>query len=152
MQHESCIYTMKNKTHNYGGYNDSQNEELEKIYSEYLAVYTEDRTGDACKGDEVIFAKAIFAGSYRKPKFSHFEMIEGLIIADSYGSEKQQHTFTILKISGEQMRIKGRNIYRYLLLAKPRSDSERSEILDEKHSRGSVARKARATRKEKAYG
>jgi len=54
-----------------------------------------DCTGDACVGDYVFFEKAVFTGSYRKPKFSHLKKEEGLIIKDSYGAKKQQHTFTI---------------------------------------------------------
>lgn len=101
--------------------------------------YTANITGDACVGDEVIFAKAIFSGSFRKPKFAGYEIIRGIILRESYGANKAQHTFT-LSVAGT---IKGRNLYRNGLWAKPRASAEREEILAEKHRRGGAARAMR---------
>ena len=64
------------------------------------AAYTIDCTGDAVIGDEVCFERATFSGSFRNPKFAGFEMIKGTIIKDSYGLQKQQHTFTIKTAEG----------------------------------------------------
>ncbi len=100
-----------------------------------------DCTGDCCVGDDVKFERAIFKGSYRKPKFSHNETIVGTIIRDSYGKDKQQHTFTIQLENGEKLLIKGRNLYRNGTFRKPWTDeSARAEIIQLKHERGNVAR------------
>ena len=107
-----------------------------------------DCTGNCCVGDEIIFERAVFSGNYFKPKFSHFETIEGKIIKDSYGAEKQQHTFTILKEDGDKMRIKGRNLYKRGVKRKIwKDENKRKEVLDEKYKRGNEARKLRDERK-----
>lgn len=58
-------------------------------------------------GDSVRFERAVFTGSYRKPVFAGFELMTGKIVFDSYGSEKQQHTFTLRLDDGKKMLIKG---------------------------------------------
>lgn len=106
-------------------------------------------TGDCCKGDQVRFERATFSGSYRKPKFKAFEMITGVIINDSYGKKKQQHTFTIL-LSGsdEKILIKGRNLYKNGVWRKKwDNEEERKIVLDEKHERGTIARLERTKRR-----
>ena len=110
--------------------------------------YCIDATGDACVGDEVCFERALFTGSFSKPKFNGYEKIQGKIIKDSYGKEKQQHTFTIELDDGEKILIKGRNLYRNGLYRKPWIDeASRKECLDEKHKRGNEARMKKAVRK-----
>lgn len=112
------------------------------------ALYSIDCTGDACVGDEVRFEQAFFLGSYKNPKFSHFELVTGKIVKDSYGADKQQHTFTLEFEDGSKKRIKGRNLYRNGLYRKPWADESQRQIeLDEKHERGAAAREARAERK-----
>ena len=114
--------------------------------------YIIDCTGDAVVGDEVKFERAIFTGSYPKSKFSHNETIEAVIVADSYGEKKQQHTFMLLLLNGEKTRIKGRNLYRNKVFRKPWFDeSKRMEALQEKHKRGDLARTERIIIKELAY-
>lgn len=111
------------------------------------AIYNINCTGDACVGDEVRFQRAIFAGSFTKPKFAGFETVTGEIIADSYGRVKQQHTFTILTTSGSKTLIKGRNLYANGTWRKRWVDEEqRLKALVEKHHRGAHARNARADR------
>lgn len=113
--------------------------------------YSIDCTGDACVGDEVRFDRATFYGSYRSPTFGGFERITGKIVSDSYGKLKQQHTFTITTENGDTIRIKGRNLYANGLYRKPWADEEkREEVLDEKHERGDIARKARRARRMEA--
>lgn len=107
--------------------------------------YTWDITGDACKGDEVIFARALFSGSYPKAKYDSDEVIIGTITRDSYGAAKQQHTFTITQECGSRITIKGRNLYSIAVFAKPRVD--RAKDLEDKHARGNKARKARKQRR-----
>lgn len=103
-------------------------------------------TGDACVGDIVLFPRKKFSGSYKKPKFEGIELIEGEIIKDSYGADKQQHTFTIKLKDGSETRIKGRNLYDLGLWAKERDETERQTALDEKHIRGDIARRNREVR------
>ena len=103
-------------------------------------------TGDVCVGDIVLFPRKKFSGSYKKPKFEGIELVEGEIVRDSYGADKQQHTFTIKLKDGSETRIKGRNLYDLGVWAKKRDESERQAALDEKHARGDVARKNREVR------
>lgn len=77
------------------------------------------------------------------------ETVYAIVLNESYGQLKQQHTFTLLDVQNfEEIRIKGRNIYKNgttrLLWEDER---KRSEVLAEKYERGGAARKARAERK-----
>lgn len=111
--------------------------------------YCFDCTGDACVGDAVRFERDIFAGSWRNAKFVRREVVEGVIVADSYGALKQQHTFTIRLTDGSKLRIKGRNLYKHTCQRKAWADeSLRVAACNEKHIRGNAARQARARRRE----
>ncbi|MDR1529895.1 MAG: hypothetical protein LBS40_05800 [Burkholderiales bacterium] len=111
--------------------------------------YSIECTGDCVVGDEVAFDRATFSGSFRSAKFAGFERVEGKIIRDSYGRDKQQHTFTILLNVGGEMRIKGRNLYDNGTWRKPWTDeATRKAAQEEKHERGDAARKARDRRRE----
>lgn len=115
-----------------------------------MSKHTINATGDCVVGDEVMFERAVFTGSFRSPKFSHNETITGTIISDSYGDLKQQHTFTIQTGDGSKIRIKGRNLYRNGVMRKPWTDeSEREEAQQEKHRRGNTARQYRELRRER---
>ncbi len=104
-------------------------------------------TGDAVVGDEVRFERATFSGSFRNAKFAGFEMITGRIVRDSYGRDKQQHTFTLELADGGELRIKGRNLYASGTYRKQWADqSFRHQATDEKHARGDRARDARSHR------
>ena len=106
-----------------------------------------DCTGDAVVGDRVHFERAIFGGSYRRPVFIENEIVEGEIIRDSYGIDKQQHTFTIRRDDGSTFRIKGRNLYRNGTRRQAWADEQsRTAALREKHVRGASARVDRAAR------
>lgn len=106
-------------------------------------------TGDVVVGDEVRFDKPVFSGSWRRPRFEGFERITAKVIRDSYGKEKQQHTFTLELPDGSTMRIKGRNLYGQGVYRKPwESESNRMIALDEKHARGDAARSERHVRRE----
>mgnify|MGYP004702078235 CR=1 FL=1 len=108
-------------------------------------------TGDAVKGDEVAFERAVFGGSFRKPTFEGFELVCGKIVADSYGRDKQQHTFTIELVDGSTTRIKGRNLYKNGVWRKRwENEDARRAAADEKHERGDHARAARQIRKEES--
>jgi hypothetical protein len=110
--------------------------------------YSIDTTGDVVQGDEVAFERATFSGSWKRPSFAGFELVKGKVVGDSYGKDKQQHTFTLELPDGSTTRIKGRNLYANKVFRKPWSnEDDREAARDEKHARGSVARKARDDRK-----
>lgn len=127
----------------YYAYDEKQAEELTNLLKPYLRKYPQNITGDACKGDKVCYVREIWGGSYRRPKFEGFKIETGTITNDSYGKSKQQHTFTILLDCGGYTYIKGRNLYKYITLAKKRNEEERKEVLKEKHKRGKLARAIR---------
>ena len=113
-----------------------------------MTQYTIDCTGNCVVGDFVQFERAVFTGSYRNARFSHNETVEGEITKESYGADKQQHTFTIERTDGERIRIKGRNLYRNGTMRKPWADeSKRLVALQEKYARGDAARAARYSRR-----
>jgi len=116
------------------------------------AVYDIKATGDCVTGDNVRFQRAVFAGSYKKPHFSHLEIVTGIIVNDSYGTDKQQHTFTLELEDGRKSTIKGRNLYRNGVWRKPWvNEALRGEALDEKHNRGDNARSTRDLRRAGGY-
>lgn len=109
--------------------------------------YTIDCKGDCCVGDEVLFQESVYEGVYPNAKFSHFTFVTGKIVKDSYGKQKQQHTFTLDTKTGRKL-IKGRNLYRHMTLRKPWPDEEkRKAVLKEKHQRGNEARAVRNKRR-----
>ena len=97
---------------------------------------------------EVRFDRAEFDGSFRNPTFLGFQRITGLIVADSYGADRQQHTFSLLLEDGTKTKIKGRNLYRQGVWRKPWADeSARRTAAAEKHDRGDIARASRDARR-----
>lgn len=123
--------------------------------------------GDACMGDVVMFEQKVYE-MYNIASRSSIgpscgtRTVAGRIVKESYGSSKQQHTFTIevLWSKGEKplpplhpLLIKGRNLYRMKTLRQTWEDEgERHKVLMEKHARGSLARsnrEARVVEKEK---
>ena len=115
-------------------------------------IYNVNCTGDAVTGDEVRFERATFSGSFRNARFAGFERITGKIINDSYGRDKQQHTFTIELENGSKMTIKGRNLYSNGTYRKLWADeSLRGQVADEKHVRGDRARAACEIRKSEQF-
>ena len=111
------------------------------------AEYRINCTGDAVVDDEVRFERAVFTGSRLNPVYAGHEIVTGRIVRDSYGAEKQQHTFTLALPSGQTIRIKGRNLYRNGTWRKPwDNEALRRERTREKHERGNKARQDRAAR------
>jgi len=126
----------------------------DKLTAALQKKFTINCTGDCCLGDVVQFKKAVFGGSYKKPKFLYNEEITAKIIKDSYGQDKQQHTFTIqiLAVDGRkesrQTTIKGRNLYRNGTKRIIWDDENlRLNVIKEKHERGTRAREDRFKRK-----
>jgi len=108
-------------------------------------------TGDVCKGDQILFPCAVWEKvSIRRKKVNvidHFALLEAEVVKESYGWQKQQHTFTLLLPDGTKKLIKGRNLYRYGVWRKAWKDEQkRKAVLEEKHARGRMARRARAAR------
>ncbi|XP_031375389.1 zinc finger CCCH domain-containing protein 62-like isoform X2 [Punica granatum] len=118
--------------------------------------------GDACIGDVVMFQQNVYYDQFNLASRSASgppigkRIVTGRIIKESYGSAKQQHTFTIevLWSKGEKplpplhpLLIKGRNLYRFDTMRQRWEDeAERQKNLMEKHSRGSLARSDREAR------
>lgn len=118
-------------------------------------TYNIDCTGDCVVGDRVKFEKAVFGGSFRNPIFVKNEILEAEIIKDSYGKDKQQHTFTlrVFATDGQAhddriIKMKGRNLYRNGIKRREwEVESKRYDVQDEKHKRGDLAREAKFLRK-----
>lgn len=119
--------------------------------------FTINCTGDVCSGDIILFTEAVFNGSYKKPVYAGDRRIAARVLKESYGAEKQQHTF-ILEIlasdgkeplsAGAKTRRKGRNIYKNGTLRMAwANEDDRGVVLEEKHDRGSIARAERAKRR-----
>lgn len=122
------------------------------------STFTIDCTGDACAGDVILFTEAVFGGSFRRPAFLGERRVAARIVKDSYGADRQQHTFTLEVIAsdgcdpiapGARTTRKGRNVYRNgtrrLAWA---NEADRGAALDEKHGRGDAARSLQAIRRE----
>ncbi|CAE6263422.1 unnamed protein product [Arabidopsis arenosa] len=119
--------------------------------------------GDVCKGDVVLFTQKVHH-KYEKMKRSGNIMgrrtVAGQVVKESYGTAKQQHTFTIqvLWCEGTQklpplypLLVKGRNLYRLMTLRQRwPNEKDRVKILNEKHNRGAAARKVMRERKIKS--
>jgi len=118
-----------------------------------------DAGNDVVKGDIVEFKQDVFGGSYKRPTYLGQRTVHGEVLRESYGADKQQHTFTIkpLNVEGvnadellkkDSFRIKGRNLYKNGVLREMSDDeAARKLVADEKHERGAAAREARDIRK-----
>ncbi|KAF7057080.1 hypothetical protein CFC21_064412 [Triticum aestivum] len=117
--------------------------------------------GDACKGDVVMFEQNIYRRKKGDPRGIKGRLCgqrtnAGRIIKESYGTAKQQHTFTVEIFWSKGYKpwpplhpllIKGRNLYKDKTMRQPWPDEkERSRVLEEKHARGFQARKSREVR------
>lgn len=104
------------------------------------------------------FEEGVFRGSWRKPKYAGDREITAIVVKDSYGSLKQQHTFTLRILScegygalaaGTVITRKGRNVYRKGTMRKRWDDENaRKQAQDKKHARGDIAREKRRQRQE----
>lgn len=122
------------------------------------SLYCINCTGDVVTGDTIRWTEGVFYGSYRKPQYAGSRTITAVVERDCYGSEKQQHTFTLTILAasgvdalrrGAKILRKGRNIYRNGVWRRAWTDeSEREKAKDEKHARGDYARAAREARHE----
>ncbi|MDY0362673.1 MAG: hypothetical protein RBR08_14575 [Desulforegulaceae bacterium] len=127
-------------------------ESLAKI-KKATRAYKINATGDVCTGDQVLFPLRIWEKQAinRYGKMANvvtgYELIEAKVVKESYGEEKQQHTFILLLSDGAKKLIKGRNLYGCGVWRKEwKDESLRRATLEEKHNRGYLARKARSAR------
>lgn len=60
-----------------------------------------DCTGDVVKGDIIKFTEGVFVGNYRNSVYTGDRTITAVVTNDSYGPDKQQHTFSLLIIRSE---------------------------------------------------
>jgi len=126
------------------------------LNSTHKSTYTIDCTGDVVTGDQIEFTEAVFGGSHRRPKFMGDRTVRALVVKDSYGADKQQHTFSLEIIDsegrdaltpGQKTRRKGRNVYRNGTMRKAwTNEALRGEAADEKHRRGDANRAIRDDR------
>ncbi|KAF8679265.1 hypothetical protein HU200_046043 [Digitaria exilis] len=119
--------------------------------------------GDVCRGDAVLFKQKVYEKSgKRHAKCVGKRVVAGKVIKESYGKEKQQHTFTIQVFWSKGvgkllplhlLLVKGRNLYRMMTFRQPwANEAERLKVLEEKHSRGDDARRVRALNRPKSTG
>ena len=124
-----------------------------------------DATGDIVAGDVIEFREAVWRGYAGRSRFGRSSRPEKIgertilaeVVRDSYGADRQQHTFTlrVIRCAGDEaigrgrtIRRKGRNVYREGVLRCAWPDEEaRAAALGEKHARGAAAREARADRR-----
>lgn len=130
----------------------------EKLYPRSSFVFN--CTGDVCKGDVILFNQRVY-GKFdivtRGANIIGRRTVAGRVVKESYGAAKQQHTFTVEVLWSKGVKalpplfpllVKGRNLYRLKTFRQSWSnESERSEVLAEKHRRGAAARHARAIAK-----
>ncbi|MDR3606002.1 MAG: hypothetical protein P4M08_01325 [Oligoflexia bacterium] len=124
-----------------------------------MSEYRINCTGDVVKGDIIQFKETVFERHNGLIQDVGERTIQAQVLSDSYGSKKQQHTFTLEVIgsygkeplaAGKKIHRKGRNIYRHGTWRQAWSDeAQRKLALDEKHTRGEKARFDRAARKSK---
>lgn len=92
------------------------------------------------------FTESVFVGKYPKAKYSHDIIIKALIIKESYGEKRGQHTFSLKVLEsddsditiGSTIRRKGRNIYKNCTLLE--TPENHSELSIEKNERGKLAK------------
>lgn len=118
-----------------------------------------DATGDVCQGDVIRFEEAVWSQSYsrygKKSPPAGQRIVEALIVDDSYGDDGQ-HTFSLWVLNssgyealeyGAAVRRKGRNVYRNRTQRlRWVNEDERQMFLDDKHDRGTEARRNRGFR------
>jgi len=119
--------------------------------------------GDVCRGDAVLFKQKVYEKSgKRHAKCIGKRIVAGKVVKESYGKQKQQHTFTIQvfwsKGAGKLpplhlLLVKGRNLYRMMTFRQPwANEVERLKVLEEKHNRGDDARRVRALNRPNSAG
>ncbi|CAM6127338.1 unnamed protein product [Calypogeia fissa] len=129
------------------------------------STLTIDCTGDVCKGDVVMFNQKVYnkhSVTARSAAQSGSRTVVGRVVKESYGAQRQQHTFTVEVLWSTGCRplspmkpllVKGRNLYRRKTFRQEWADEgDRTRCLDEKHERGAAARQIRAIKQGRFKG
>lgn len=99
---------------------------------------------DVVKGDRVAFVRKIWGCAGGRAVITGYELVVGAVEKEKYGEKTGQHTFTIVRDSGERLMIKGRNLYNLAVWRELWADeAERAAVAREKHERGREAREKR---------
>ncbi|XP_072994406.1 uncharacterized protein [Typha latifolia] len=114
-------------------------------------------TGDVCQGDVILFKQKVYQKFNivrRSADIAGRRTVAGRVVKESYGADKQQHTFTVEVLWSKgvkalpplfPMLVKGRNLYRLKTFRQHwQNEAARSKVLAEKHKRGAEARHVRA--------
>ncbi|OAY70675.1 Zinc finger CCCH domain-containing protein 62 [Ananas comosus] len=130
----------------------------EKLYPK--SSFSMNCTGDVCKGDIILFKQRVyrkFGLARRGADIIGKRVVAGRVVKESYGADKQQHTFTVEVLWSKGVKplpplfpllVKGRNLYRLKTFRQCwQNEAERLEVLAEKHKRGAAARQVRAIAK-----
>ncbi|KAH8508473.1 hypothetical protein H0E87_010550 [Populus deltoides] len=110
--------------------------------------------GDVCKGDVVMFVQKVYSKFNkvtRHGKILGRRTVAGRVVKESYGSAKQQHTFTVEVLWSKGVKklppfspllVKGRNIYKLRTFRQCWiNEAERQKVLAEKHKRDAKCHK-----------
>ncbi|EMS58491.1 hypothetical protein TRIUR3_22403 [Triticum urartu] len=119
--------------------------------------------GDVCRGDTVLFKQKVHEKSgKRHSKCMGKRIVAGKVVKESYGKDKQQHTFTIQVFWSKGvgklpplylLLVKGRNLYRMMTFRQAwANEANRLKALEEKHNRGDAARRVRASNRRNSGG
>ena len=94
-----------------------------------LVLYTENVTGDACVGDEIMFLYPEVNAE------TSFRVMEGTILRDEYRGKNYRHVFLIASKNGEPVEYLASDVYKYGTYSKRREKRQRNLFLLEKHLR-----------------
>ncbi|KAF7007519.1 hypothetical protein CFC21_022449 [Triticum aestivum] len=138
-----------------------KDEDPEKIYPR--SSFCINCKGDVCRGDTVLFKQKVHEKSGKRlSKSMGKRIVAGKVIKESYGKDKQQHTFTIQVFWSKGvgklpplylLLVKGRNLYRMMTFRQAwANEANRLKALEEKHSRGDAVRRVRASNRRNSRG
>ncbi|KAM3364701.1 hypothetical protein ACQJBY_014830 [Aegilops geniculata] len=138
-----------------------KDEDPEKIYPR--SSFCINCKGDVCRGDTVLFKQKVHEKSgKRHSKCMGKRIVAGKVVKESYGKDKQQHTFTIQVFWSKGvgklpplylLLVKGRNLYRMMTFRQAwANEANRLKALEEKHNRGDAARRVRASNRRNSGG
>ncbi|CAK7337635.1 unnamed protein product [Dovyalis caffra] len=136
---------------------------LEGLYVKHCKAYLR-KYGLRLAGTKAVCIQRIkehwrFSKVTRHGEILGMRTVAGRIVKESYGSAKQQHTFSVEVLWSKGVEklpplspllVKGRNLYKLRTFRQCwDNEAERQKVLAEKHERGAAARRMRTTRKSK---
>ena len=104
---------------------------------------------DIVTGTKIKFTEGVFGGSWKNPYFRGSRTITGVVLKESYGAKRGQHSFTIQVhdaegidadevLSKAKIRRMGRNVYADCEILERTEDHD--SLAKEKHARGQAAK------------